>query len=92
MSAKMSIVQIKFRVFMRITLKRRFFAYIKTHININIFVYKDDGDERWRKKVENGIDFLKKLPRKEVEVPGLAFHVVIIGRLVLKRVAKMNKP
>jgi len=49
------------------------------------------GGERWRKKVENTSEFLKKMSRKEVEVPGLAFHVVIIGRLELKRIAKMNK-
>jgi len=49
------------------------------------------GGERWRKKVENVSDFLKNLPRKEVEVPGLAFSVVVIGRLELKRIAKMNE-
>jgi len=49
------------------------------------------GGERWRKKVENVGDFLKKLPRKEVEVPGLAFSVIVIGRLELKRLAKMNE-
>lgn len=43
------------------------------------------------KKVENGSDFLKKLPRKEVEVLGLAFSVVVIGRNELKRLAKMNE-
>ena len=47
--------------------------------------------ERWRKKVENVSDYLKKLPRKEVEVPGLAFSVVVIGRIELKRIAKMNE-
>ena len=49
------------------------------------------GGERWRKKVENVGDFLKNMPRKEVEVPGLAFHVVVIGRMELKRIAKMNE-
>ena len=48
------------------------------------------GGERWRKKVDNLGDFLKNLPRKEVEVPGLAFHVVVIGRNELKRLAEMN--
>jgi hypothetical protein len=36
-------------------------------------------------------DFLKNLPRKEVEVPGLAFSVVIIGRLELKRLENVNR-
>jgi len=49
------------------------------------------GGERWRKKVENMGDFLKKLPRKEVKVPGFAFHVVLIGRNELKRITKMNE-
>ena len=49
------------------------------------------GGERWRKKVDNRGDFLRNLPRKEVEVPGFAFHVVLIGRLELKRIAKMNE-
>lgn len=49
------------------------------------------GRERWRKKVDNGSDFLKKLPRKEVKVPGFAYHVVVIGRLELKRLEKMNE-
>ena len=49
------------------------------------------GGERWRKKVDNRGDFLKNLPRKEVEVPGLAFSVIVIGRLELKRLAKMNE-
>ncbi len=49
------------------------------------------GGERCRKKVDNMADFLKKLPRKEVEVQGLAFSVVVIGRLELKRLAKMNE-
>ena len=49
------------------------------------------GGERWQKKVDNGSDFLQNLPRKEVEVPGLAFHVVIIGRNELKRITKMNE-
>ena len=49
------------------------------------------GGERCRKKVENPGDLLKKLPRKEVEVPGLAFSVVVIGRLELKQIAKMNE-
>jgi hypothetical protein len=31
------------------------------------------------------------MPRKEVKVPGLAFHVVLIGRNELKRLAKMNE-
>ena len=52
---------------------------------------KDGGGERCRKKVDNEGDFLKKLPRKEVDVPGLAFSVVVIGRLELKRIEKMNK-
>ena len=51
----------------------------------------DGGGERWRKKVDNESDFLKNLPRKEVEVQGLAFSVVVIGRLELKRLAKMNE-
>ena len=49
------------------------------------------GGERWRKKVDNRGDFLKNMPRKEVKVPGLAFHVVIIGRNELKRIAEMNE-
>ena len=49
------------------------------------------GGARWRKKVDNVGDFLKKMPRKEVEVPGLAFSVVVIGRNELKRIAKMNE-
>ena len=48
------------------------------------------GGERWRKKVDNLGDLLNKLPRKEVEVPGLAFSVVVIGRLELKRITKVN--
>jgi hypothetical protein len=36
-------------------------------------------------------DFLKNLPRKEVEVPGLAFSAVVIGRLELKRMAEVNE-
>ena len=51
----------------------------------------DGGGERCRKKVDNRGDFLKNLPRKEVGVPGLAFHVVMIGRNELKRFAKMNE-
>ena len=51
----------------------------------------DGGGERWRKKVDNESDFLKNLPRKEVEVQGLAFSVVVIGRLELKRITKMNE-
>lgn len=54
-------------------------------------LYLFGGGERWRKKVDNLGNFLIKLPRKEVEVPGLAFHVVLIGRLELKKIAKMNE-
>lgn len=49
------------------------------------------GGERCRKKVESMGDFLKNLPRKEVEVPGVAFSVVIIGRLELKRLDYIKK-
>ena len=56
-----------------------------------VLVFCFGGGERWRKKVDNLGDFLKNLPRKEVEVPGLAFSVVVIGRLELKRIEKMNK-
>ena len=49
------------------------------------------GGERWRKKVENVGNLLKNLPRREVEVPGLAFHVVVIGRLELKRLENVNR-
>ena len=49
------------------------------------------GGERCWKKVENVGDFLKNLPRKEVGVQGVAFSVVVIGRLELKRLAKMNE-
>lgn len=54
-------------------------------------IKKNGGGERCRKKVDNGSDFLKNMPRKEVEVQGLAFSVVVIGRLELKRLAKMNE-
>ena len=84
-------------------LKKRFFKPEKTEIKREkrrktcvfrcaSFLYAlRGGGERWRKKVDNGSDFLQNLPRKEVEVPGLAFHVVIIGRNELKRITKMNE-
>jgi hypothetical protein len=49
------------------------------------------GGEHCRKKVESMGDFLKNLPRKDVEVPGLAFSVVIIGRPELKRLENVNR-
>ena len=60
-------------------------------LDFHQMVVWNGGGERWRKKVDNLGDFLKNLPRKEVGVPGLAFHVVLIGRMELKRIADVNR-
>ena len=51
----------------------------------------DGGGEPRSKKVDNLGELLTSLPRKKVEVPGLAFSVVVIGRQELKRIVKMNE-
>ncbi len=71
--------------------KVHFFEKKKLPLDFHQIVVWSGGGERCRKKVNNGSDFLQKLPRKEVEVPGLAFSVVVIGRLELKRLAEMNE-